>query len=167
MFPPKVSTQMVDLAGAPCVQIGARVFGENSPPQFWPDIDVYFRGDLSQAFHLVDRIAEAGGQYLKGAVLHRESLCLKSGREVSYFNKISGELATDRYDKVIARHVVPLEMLHKVMEHARDAGLQLVLSVYDGEGIDFARDVGALALKVPSSECPMSGMVCRFGMTSA
>jgi sialic acid synthase SpsE len=165
MFPHKVATQTADLAGVPCVKIGARVFGENTPPQFWPDIDVYFRGDLSQAFHLVDRIAEAGGQYLKGAVLHRESLCLKSGREVSYFNKISGELVTDLYENVIARHVVPLEILRKVMEHARDAGLQLVLSVYDGEGIDFARDVGALALKVPSSNITHQALIEEVAIT--
>jgi sialic acid synthase SpsE len=127
------------------------LIGEQHPPVFWPDIDVYFKRDLNQAFHLIDKIAEAGGRFLKGAVLHRGSLCLKDARSVSYYNKNTDEMVSEPFENVIDRHVVPLEMLYRVMSHARGTGLSLVLSVYDEEGLAFAKEVGALAIKIPSS----------------
>ena len=133
------------------LQIGSHLIGEHHPPVFWPDIDVYFQRDLNQAFHLIDNIAEAGGLFLKGAVLHKGSFCLKGARSISYYNKNTEKMVSEPFENVIDRHVVPLEMLHKVFSHASGAGLSLVLSVYDNEGLAFARDVGALAIKIPSS----------------
>lgn len=150
----------------PRVQLGSHVFGGDSPPVFWPDIDVYFRGDMSQAFHLVDRIHEAGGTFLKGAVLHRDSLCLKSGKPVTYYDQNSGEIMSEPYEKVIARHVVPLHKLRRVMSHARQAGLDLVLSVYDEDGVAFAHEVGAVAIKVPSSNITHKALVEAVARTS-
>ncbi len=144
---------------APCVPIGPRSLGVSHPPVFWPDIDVYFRRDLGQAFKLIDLIAEAGGQYLKGAVLHRESLCLKGGTQISYFDKNIGRMISEPFEDVIARHVVPLDMLEKVMHRASKAGLGLVLSVYDSEGLAFARAVGALAIKLPSSNITHKALI--------
>jgi sialic acid synthase SpsE len=135
----------------PCVQVGSRILGADFPPVFWPDIDVYFRGNLSQALYLVDKIYEAGGAFLKGAVLHRKDLCLHSDKEVSYFDKALGKVVLERYDQVIQRHVVSLESLATVFTHARTAGMNLVLSVYDSEGVSFALDQGACAIKIPSS----------------
>lgn len=143
----------------PSVQIGSRVFGADHPPTLWPDIDVYFKRDLSQAFYLIDQVAEAGGQYLKGAVLHREDLCLRHHGQVTYYDKTTGQLVCEPYADVMARHVVPIESLYKVMRRARDAGLGLVLSVYDSEGLAFARDVGALAVKVPSSNITHKALI--------
>ena len=60
-------------------------------------------------------------------------------------------MVSEPFENVIDRHVVPLEMLRRVMSHARGTGLSLVLSVYDNEGLAFAKDVGALAIKIPSS----------------
>ncbi len=150
MYPPEQLTTETD-SRKPCVQVGSHLIGEHHPPVFWPDIDVYFQRNLSQAFHLIDRIAEAGGRFLKGAVLHRGSLCLKGARSISYYNKNTEEMVSEPFENVIDRHVVPLEMLRRVMSHASGTGLSLVLSVYDKEGLAFARDVGALALKIPSS----------------
>lgn len=135
------------------------MFPPDRAPLFWPDIDVYFRRDLSQALHLVDRVAAAGGRYLKGAVLHREDLCLKGGRPVAYYDKSTGTTVSEPYEDVIARLVVPLETLDRILRHARAAGLALVLSVYDREGIAFARDIGAVAMKVPSSNITHKALI--------
>lgn len=143
----------------PCVPIGPCSIGEHHPPVFWPDIDVYFQRDLNQAFHLIDKIAEAGGRFLKGAVLHRGSLCLKDARSVSYYNKNTDAMLSEPFENVIDRHVVPLELLHRVMRHARGTGLSLVLSVYDSEGLAFAKDVGALAIKIPSSNITHKSLI--------
>lgn len=150
MCPPDQHASQTDRS-TPCVPIGPYLIGERHPPVFWPDIDVYFQRDLNQAFHLIDKIAEAGGRFLKGAVLHRGSLCLKGARPISYYNKNTEKMVSEPFENVIDRHVVPLEMLHRVMSHASGTGLSLVLSVYDNEGLAFAKDVGALAIKIPSS----------------
>lgn len=150
MCPPDQHASQTDRS-TPCVPVGPYLIGERHPPVFWPDIDVYFQRDLNQAFHLIDKIAEAGGRFLKGAVLHRGSLCLKGARPISYYNKSTEKMVSEPFENVIDRHVVPLEMLHRVMSHASGTGLSLVLSVYDNEGLAFAKDVGALAIKIPSS----------------
>lgn len=141
------------------VPIGPYLIGEKHPPVFWPDIDVYFQRDLNQAFHLIDKIAEAGGRFLKGAVLHRGSLCLKGARPMSYYNKSTDKMVSEPFETIVDRHVVPLEMLHRVMSHARRTGLSLVLSVYDNEGLAFAKDVGALAIKIPSSNITHKSLI--------
>lgn len=144
---------------APCVRIGSHQLGAGRPPVFWPDIDVYFKSDLSQAYALIDHVAQAGGKFLKGAVLHRADLCLKSGKEVRFYDSQTGRIVSSPYEDVIARHVVPLETLDKVMCRARDAGLHLVLSVYDHDGVAFARGVGASAIKLPSSNITHKALI--------
>lgn len=158
MYPPDQHAPQTDRS-TPCVPIGPYLIGKNHPPVFWPDIDVYFQRDLNQAFHLIDKIAEAGGRFLKGAVLHRGNLCLKDARSVSYYNKKIDQMVSEPFENVIDRHAVPLEMLHKIMSHAHRAGLSLVLSVYDNEGLAFAKDVGVLAIKIPSSNITHKSLI--------
>jgi sialic acid synthase SpsE len=133
------------------VRIGKDLVGARHPPLFWPDIDVYFRRDEQQGIALVDQVAASGARYLKSAVLHRHDLCLPGARRVTYLDRTSGREVSERYEAVIARHVVPLDMLARLTRRARDAGLGLILSVYDREGLDFALGEGALAVKIPSS----------------
>lgn len=144
---------------SPSVQIGPHLLGADHPPVFWPDIDVYFKREVSQALYLIDKVVEAGGQFLKGAVLHRENLCLRSEHQVSYYNTSTGTMVSESYKNVIERHVVPIEVLGKIMRHAADAGLSLVLSVYDAEGLAFAQHVGAVAVKLPSSNITHKALI--------
>ncbi len=148
------------------VTIGPYLIGEQYPPVFWPDIDVYFQKDLNQALHLVDKIVQAGGHFLKGAVLHRGSLCLKDAGPINYYNKDTNEMVAEPLNKVIDRHVVPLEMLHRVMKHASDAGLCLILSVYDTEGLEFAKEVGASAIKIPSSNITHRSLIEEIAVSA-
>ncbi len=132
------------------IQLGTLQIGDGCPPVFWPDIDVYFKQDMAKGLRLVDEIAKAGGRFVKGAVLHRADLCLNCDETTEYFVPGEGK-RSESYRKIIERHVVPLETLAKIFRRVKEAGLELVLSVYDSEGIEFALDTGAVAIKIPSS----------------
>lgn len=136
---------------APEITVGSRKIGAAHPPVFWPDIDVYFRRDETAARALIDAIAEAGIGYLKGAVLQRADLCLHDAKPVPYFDHLRGEMASRPYREIVDEMVVPLDMLARLLAHADDRGLQTILSVYDGEGVNFSVASGAVALKIPSS----------------
>jgi sialic acid synthase SpsE len=62
--------------------------------------------------------------------------------------------------------VLPLERAARIYRRARDLGLEIVLTVYDSAGIDFALDAGAAALKIASSNvthAPLIREVARRG----
>jgi N,N'-diacetyllegionaminate synthase len=151
---------------APSLQLGATRIGADLPPVFWPDIDVYFQGDVDVAYGLVDAVAEAGGRFIKGAILHRADLCLDCDVQTEYYVTGVGK-RSESYRKIIERHVVPLSRLDRVFRRARDRGLESVLSVYDVEGIAFASDIGAVAVKIPSSNivhAPLIRRAARCGL---
>lgn len=129
--------------------IGRTKLGPGQPPAFFPDIDVYFKGDLGLALDLVAQIAAAGASVLKGAILHDVELAAAEGF-TQYFVPGQG-MVRENYRAVLARHVVPLQDLAVIFRAARDAKLDLVMSVYDPEGLAFARDMQVDALKVASS----------------
>ncbi|WP_394691598.1 N-acetylneuraminate synthase family protein [Hoeflea sp.] len=148
------------------IEIASTVLGAGHPPVFWPDIDVYFRRDETQARRLIDAIAEAGGGFLKGAILHRADIALP-GCETSYFDHVEGKVRTREYRAIMEEMVVPLAQLSRILGHARNAGLNLVLSVYDQEGVEFAVAEGACAIKIPSSNIthkPLIGQAARAGL---
>jgi sialic acid synthase SpsE len=60
---------------------------------------------------------------------------------------------------------VPLRDLAVIMKAARDAGLDLVMSVYDDEGLAFARDMQVDALKVASSNIVHSPLIRSLAAT--
>jgi sialic acid synthase SpsE len=134
----------------PEVVIAGISIGSAHPPVIWPDIDVYFRRDEAEAKSLIDALAAAGGSFLKGAVLHRADLALP-GYPVTYFDHVAGEQRTRDYRAIMEEMVVPLPQLARILDHGRRAGLRLVLSIYDHEGMAFAVAEGAEALKIPSS----------------
>ena len=115
------------------------------------DIDVYFKNDELKANGLVDAIANAGCRFLKGAILARAELCTPSDEKITYYNAATGHTVEEAYHDIIARHLVPLDVLSRVFSRGRSLGLLPILSVYDEQGISFALSQGAAALKIPSS----------------
>jgi len=141
------------------VEIGGRKVGAAHTPLFWPDIDVYFRRDQDIAIELVDKIADAGIGFLKGAVLHRMDLCLETDREMQYFDHKKQQMVSEPYHTIMQRMAVPLPMLSRILVHAKNRGLSLILSIYDLEGLEFALDQGAVALKIPSSNITHKSLI--------
>ncbi|MCO6050152.1 N-acetylneuraminate synthase family protein [Mesorhizobium sp. RP14(2022)] len=152
-------------ADAPEIIIGSRKVGSAHPPLFWPDIDLYFHRDEKLARRLIDTIAAAGGGYLKGAALHRADLCLDESGLMPYFDHLNGKMVAYPYRQMIEDMVVPLGMLERLLSHGRDAGLEIVLSVYDEEGVCFAEQSHVVALKIPSSNITHKWLIERAAST--
>lgn len=127
------------------------LLGVNDKPMFWPDIDLYFKRDIDNAKRLVEAIVNSGGEFLKGAVLQRSSICLKSNISAQFYDQNEQKIISENYRDIIERHVLPLELLDEILTFASGAGLKIVLSVYDQEGLEFAQEHGAIAIKIPSS----------------
>jgi N,N'-diacetyllegionaminate synthase len=135
-------------------------------PQFWPDIDVYFKGDVPLALDLIDQLQSSGVRTIKAAALHDPDCCLRQPHAVSYYVQGVGH-ALENYRAVIDRHVVPLAQLRHICAYVRSKGLALVLSVYDGAGVELAQEFGASAIKIPSSNivhAPLIRQVAETGI---
>ncbi|QQR35336.1 N-acetylneuraminate synthase family protein [Devosia oryziradicis] len=143
--------------------IGRTAVGPGHPPAFFPDIDVYFKADLGLALDLVARIAASGATVLKGAIIHDVTLAAPHG-DTQYFVPGRG-MVQESYRAVLERHVVRLSDLEVIMTAARDAGLDLVMSIYDDEGLAFARDMQVDAVKVASSNIVHAPLIRSLSAT--
>lgn len=131
-------------------QVGRNAVGDGAPPLFLPDIGTFFNQDLSIARDLVAQLREAGVTAVKGEILHRADVCLDDETVERYMSR-DGEMVGERYRDLIERKVVPLSAYEKLFAESLGEDLDLVLSVYDLEGATFARDIGAVALKIATS----------------
>ena len=132
------------------IQVGRNIIGNGHPPAFWADIDVYFKGDEVVAKKLIDELAAAGANTVKGALLHDLNICLPQNSETSYYIEGKGIVEEPYYD-ILKRHVCPLDKLERIYKYAQSKGMDVVLSVYDFEGVDFAVELGVAAIKIPTS----------------
>lgn len=140
------------------INLGPITIGDGLPPAFFPDIDVYFKKDINSAHSLIDIIAASGTPFIKGALLHDASICFE-GHNTQYYDAQKGEMVTEEYAAIIKRHVVKLSDLKNVLDYGRTKDLLPVLSVYDEEGTIFAHDIGAVAVKIPSSNIIHSALI--------
>ncbi len=132
------------------VRFGPLTLGPGRPPLIWPDIDVYFKRDLTLAHRLVDAIAESGTGCLKLAALHDPEICLPGTYPVEYFIPGQG-MHAEPYRAVVERHTVGLNILAELIAQGRRAGLVIILSLYDHRGLDFALAQQVDIIKIPSS----------------
>jgi sialic acid synthase SpsE len=122
-------------------------------PLFLPDIGTYFNQDMQQAEALVDALAEAGVTTIKGEILNNANVCLDahlSGNE-KYWGHQSGEPIEENYRALIERKVLPLSAYETLFRYAQSKGLGVVVSIYDFEGADFAKQMNCEAIKIASS----------------
>ncbi|HOV03158.1 MAG TPA: N-acetylneuraminate synthase family protein [Kaistiaceae bacterium] len=133
----------------PSVWFGKRLVGGGAAPLLLPDIDLFFNQDMALAEFMLSSLVAAGIEIVKGAVLHRAEIALDDGTEAAYFD--GNQILHENYRALIARKVVSLAETDRLFAVARGAGIDFVLSVYDIEGAAFARDIGAVAIKIPSS----------------
>lgn len=132
------------------IEIAGRRVANDAPPLFLPDIGTFFNQDMSLAREMVARVKAAGCLVVKGEILHRIELCLDDETQERYYDPGRGFVA-ERWRELMARKVVPLESYAELFEGCRSQGLAFVLSVYDREGADFAKQMGAAALKIASA----------------
>lgn len=138
-------------------------------PLFLPDIGTYFNQDISQAEALIDSLADAGVTTIKGEILQNADVCLEahlSGNE-KYWGHTSGEVQQENYRALIERKVVPLASYRELFEYAKLKDMDVIVSVYDFEGADFASQIGCKAIKIASSNIthqPLIEYVAQLGL---
>jgi len=130
-------------------------------PLFLPDIGTYFNQNITQAKLIIDGLANAGVSIVKAEILQTAEICLQanlSGNE-KYFGQQSQEFVEENYRELIERKVIPLETYREIFDHIKQRGMDLIVSVYDFEGADFAVEVGCKAIKVASSNITHQALI--------
>ena len=65
-------------------------------------------------------------------------------------------IITENYRELIERKVVSLDDYSKIFDHCHKQNMDFVVSVYDHEGVQFAKDNNAVALSVIIKYNPLS-----------
>ena len=126
---------------------------QSGRPLFLPDIGTYFNQDITQAKTLIDELVAAGVTTIKGEILNNANICLQanlSGNE-RYWGQSSNTFKEENYRQLIERKVVSLEAYETLFSYAQSQGVDVVVSVYDFVGADFAKKIGVKAIKIASS----------------
>lgn len=132
------------------IYFGSVPVGESHEPLLLPDIDMFFNKDLDLARKVIADLVASGVKVIKGAVIHDATIALDNGALETFFCPDRG-LVQENYRALMERKVMPLGDHLELFRLIRSLGPELVLSVYDIEGAVFAKDVGACALKIPST----------------
>jgi sialic acid synthase SpsE len=132
------------------IKIGSQIVGASHPPLILPDIDMFFNGNLSVAEELVDVVKAAGLTTIKAAILEDRAIVFDDGAEETYLDN-EGQLQAVNYRELIQKKVLSREQHIELFDIIRREGLQLVVSVYEIESVQFAIEQGAVAIKIPSS----------------
>ena len=132
------------------VKIGKQTVGLTHPPLILPDIDMFFNGDLGVAERLIDCVKKAGLSTIKAAILEDPEVVFDNGAEESFL-RADGVVDKVNYRALIHKKILTREQHKSLFAMIREAGLELVVSVYDTAGIDLAVEEGAVAIKIPSS----------------
>ena len=136
-------------------------FWNRTTPLFLPDIGTYFNQDIEQAMLIIDGLAKAGVQTIKGEILQTAKICLKaelSGNE-KYFGHQSNSFVEENHRVLIERKVISLETYREIFDYAKQQGMDLIVSVYDFEGADFAVEIGCKAIKIASSNITHQALI--------
>lgn len=136
--------------------IGSFVLSDARPPMFLAEIGALFGQDMALAERLIETVAKARDQapdlplLLKGEILQNADFCLDDDSVETYQSR-HGVRRQERYRELIERKVLPLDSYRAILDRARSLGLEVVMSIYDEEGADFAVENGVVALKIASS----------------
>jgi sialic acid synthase SpsE len=140
--------------------------GSKVAPILLPDIDMFFNRDLAVAETVIKKLVSSKVNVIKGAVIHSAAIALDDGSLEAYYSPETGTV-TENYRGLMERKVMSLDEHEALFKLCRQLGPELVLSVYDLKGAAFAKDVGACALKIPSTNIthePLIRALGRFGL---
>lgn len=117
---------------------------------FLPDIGTFFNDNENIALRMVDQLADANIPIIKAEILNNVNICLQSDKSETYYSS-AGIKINENYRSLIERKVVSLSVYERIFKQIKKRGCELVVSVYDTDGIDFAVNQGAIAIKIASS----------------
>ncbi|PCH80497.1 MAG: hypothetical protein COB90_08135 [Hyphomicrobiales bacterium] len=130
--------------------LGSTPVGRAHPPLFLADIGTFFGQDMVQAHRMVDGLKEAGCTVVKGEILHRADICIDDDTMENYYDPVRG-MISERNRDLIERKIVSFENYKILIAHCKSLDMELVMSVYDLEAVDFAIAQGVAGLKIASS----------------
>ena len=131
--------------------IGSHCVEFKKPPLYLPDIGTFFNQDIDIAIRMIDELKESKIKIIKGEILHSPDVCLPGESFESYLASDGVTTIQENYRELIERKVVSLSDYDKIFEHCRQQKIEFVVSVYDDEGVAFAIEQKAVALKASSS----------------
>jgi|SaaInlStandDraft_6_1057023.scaffolds.fasta_scaffold06730_3 sialic acid synthase SpsE len=118
---------------------------------FLPDIGTFFNDDIEIALGMVDKLGEANIPVIKAEILHDVDICLQSDLSEFYYSPSKERMVEENYRDIIERKVVSLDSYEKIFSRVKKRGCELVVSVYDNKGVDFAIEQDVIAIKIASS----------------
>ena len=118
---------------------------------FLPDIGTFFNDDIEIALGMVDKLGEANIPVIKAEILHDVDICLQSDLSEFYYRPSKERMVEENYRDIIERKVVSLDSYEKIFSRVKKRGCELVVSVYDNKGVDFAIEQDVIAIKIASS----------------
>ena len=139
---------------------------DGAPPLFFPDIGTFFNQDMKTAEALVRQLHAAGATLIKGEILHDPDIALDDDTRDTYLTR-DGKPVDERYRSLIERKIVSFPAYEQLFGLCKSLGIGFLLSVYDFKGAEFARDIGACALKLASSNIvhrPLIEHASRLGL---
>lgn len=147
------------------VKLAKFTVDDNNPPLFMAEIGTYFNKDIGLAKEFIKKIKASGADVVKGEVLHSAEICLDDGSEATFITHAKGSLK-ENYRALIERKTVPLAHYKEVFSLCKELDMPFVLSVYDFEGVDFAHETGASAIKIATSNIVHAPLI-RYAAKSA
>ena len=147
-------------------KLGRQIVEKNGKPIFLPDIGTFFNQDMSKAKDLVFKLKEAGCILIKGELLHDSSICLNTGVVEKYYSS-KDDYIEENYKDLINRKTVSLSEYKKLFELVKSLDMDFSVSVYDFKGALKAKEWGACALKIATSNIthtPLIRYVSELGL---
>jgi sialic acid synthase SpsE len=147
--------------------VGKHVFSAGMKPIFLPDIGTFFNQDVTQAKKIIKQLSDLGVSIVKGEILHSPDVCLKKSGVEKFYGNLSKEMHTESYRSLIERKVLTLIQYEEIFRYCQSLNMEFIVSVYDIDGANFAKEIGAVAIKI-SSSCithqPLIEHLCSFGL---
>lgn len=145
--------------------IGSHQIGKNYAPLFLPDIGTSFNQNIDLAISMIDDLKKAGIHIIKGEILHSADVCLPGEHFEKYLSSDGKTIIKENYRKLIERKVVSFDDYRKIFQYCRQQKIEFVVSVYDDEGIAFAIEQQAVAIKVSSSNITHHPLISNMAKT--
>tara|TARA_Y100000591_G_C21701460_1_gene628506 strand:- start:67 stop:1011 length:945 start_codon:yes stop_codon:yes gene_type:complete len=113
---------------------------------------------------MINKLIYSGAKIVKGEILHDPNIALNINSNEKYLGK-RNKIIKEKIRDVIERKVVSLYNYEKIFSICKKKKIPFVLSVYDFKGANFAKEIGAGALKIASSNLmhrPLIEHVCKL-----
>ncbi|MBF4550307.1 acetylneuraminic acid synthetase [Pseudoclavibacter sp. RFBJ3] len=129
------------------LRIGRHEIGAGHPAFVIAEIGNNHNGDVDLAKRLVDLAADAGADAVKFQLRDMDALYRQSG------GSTAGEDLGAQYTlDLLSRVSLPAEKLFTVFDHARDRGVDLMCTPWDGPSVQALVDYGIEGLKIASAD---------------